>query len=151
MAAQPDHSASGGERGMPLPSTASSGSGDASTRSLAWWMGALVAGMLLAAVSASHLHRNRSSYETVAERTAVGDKTLFPLKGGPPLRFEGEALLPAAEPETLPESRMRVVGVAEGVPYRLYVPEERAGANGNTGGPSWWVKTGPGQFLRMGR
>ena len=125
--------------------------GQDTSRTLALWMGVLVAGMTLAALSANHLHRNRTRYESAAERTAVGDNTLFPLKGGPALRFEGEPLVPGGEPEPMPESRMRLAGVAEGVPYRLYIPEERSGANGNTGGPSWWVKTGPGQFLRMGR
>jgi hypothetical protein len=126
---------------------------DLSKAAVAWTI-VLISGVSFAAVSAFQDSRNRTTLEKAVERTAVGDKNWFPLDAAPPasLVFEGSPLTPAAkEPETLPEVRMRLAGVAEGGNYRLYVPQERAGENAETGGPSWYVKTGPGTFLRLTR
>jgi hypothetical protein len=114
-------------------------------------MGALVCALAVSAVSAQYHRSQRALFEVAAERTAIGDRVYFPLHNGPTLRFESELLVPAKEPEPFAESRMYIAGIADGVPYKLYVPVERVGAPVGTGGPSWWVKTGPGQFLRMGR
>ena len=126
---------------------------DLSKAAIAWTI-VLIAGVSFAAASAFKDSQNRTTIEKAVERTAVGDRNWFPHEASPlpSLVFEGAPLTPAAkQPETMPEVRMRIAGVAEGGNYRLYVPQERAGENAETGGPSWYVKTGPGQFLRLSR
>ena len=111
-------------------------------------MGAIVFGVGLAALLADRDSRNRPLIEQAVERTAVGDRFFFPLEGRPTLLFEGKALALASTPEAKPESAMLLTGTADGTAYRLYVPSERLDANGTVGGPTWWVKTGPGLFLK---
>jgi hypothetical protein len=43
---------------------------------------------------------------------------------------------------------MILAGSVDGLPYKLYIPVERVDANGAA---IWWVKTGPGQFLKVSR
>ena len=126
---------------------------DLSKAAFAWTI-VLVAGVSFAAASAFKDSRNLAVIEKAVERTAVGDKNWFPIDTNTPpaLVFEGSLLIPAGkQPETMSEPRMRLAGVLESGTYRLYVPQERAGENAETGGPSWYVKTGPSQFLRVTR
>ena len=120
-------------------------------RTAVLWLGIMVLGTGVAAFMADRDSRNRSLIEQAVERTAVGDRLFFPLEKSPALLFEGQPLVLAGAPEMRPESGMLLVGTAEGVPYRLYVPSERMDANGTAGGPTWWVKTGPGLFLKTSR
>lgn len=124
------------------------------------WMAALATGVCVAAVSAGVDRSNRHTLETFEQPTAVGDRTWFPKTGAPrpPLRFQNAALREVSgEVEKIPDARMRTVGRTDDGALRLYVPEERAGganeASGldETGGPSWFVKTGPHTFLRLTR
>ena len=108
----------------------------------------MVLGAGLAAFMADRDSRNRPLIEQAVERTAVGDRVFFPLGGTPALLFEGKPLVLASTPEAKPESAMLLTGTADGLPYRLYIPSERLDANGAAGGPTWWVKTGPGLFLK---
>lgn len=117
-------------------------------RTAALWLGIMVLGTGVAAFMADRDSRHRPLIEQAVERTAVGDRVFFPLEGRPVLLFEGKPLALAGAPETKPESAMLLTGTADGVPYRLYVPSERLDANGTVGGPTWWVKTGPGLFLK---
>jgi len=136
----------------PHPSSHREGK-DLSKAAVAWTI-VLIAGVSFAAASAFKDSQNRGVLEKAVERTAVGDRNWFPLEAEPrpSLVFEGAPLTPAAkQPETMAEVSMRIAGVTEGGNYRLYVPKERAGENAETGGPSWYVKTGPGQFLRLTR
>lgn len=126
---------------------------DLSKAAVAWTV-VLIAGVAFAAASAFKDHQNRAVIEKAVERTAVGDKNWFPADAPPlpSLVFEGSSLIPTGkQSETMTESRMRLAGVTESGNYRLYVPLERAGENAETGGPSWYVKTGPSQFLRVTR
>jgi hypothetical protein len=126
---------------------------DLSKAAVAWTV-VLIAGVSFAAASAFKDHQNLAVIEKAVERTAVGDKNWFPADAAPlpSLVFEGGPLIPAGkQSETMSEPRMRIAGVTESGNYRLYVPQERAGENAETGGPSWSVKTGPGQFLRVTR
>ena len=120
-------------------------------RTAAIWIWLMVAGMSVAAFMADRDSRNRSLVERAVERTAVGDRVFFPTEGRPALLFEGKPLVPAGAPEARLESAMLLAGTADGLPYRLYAPSERMDANGTGGGPTWWVKTGPGLFLKASR
>jgi hypothetical protein len=120
-------------------------------RTAAIWIWVMVAGMSVAAFMADRDSRNRSLLEQAVERTAVGDRVFFPTEGRPALLFEGKPLVLAGASESRPESAMLLAGTAEGLPYRLYAPSERMDANGTTGGPTWWLKTGPGLFLKASR
>ncbi|MEK0446109.1 MAG: hypothetical protein RLZZ399_1430 [Verrucomicrobiota bacterium] len=118
------------------------------------WMSALVLGIAIAAGSAVRDRAHRRELETLREKTSVGDKLYFPLaeRGTLKLRFAGEPLVLSSEtPDPMPESRMVRVGETEAPRYPLYVPSERANGNGEVGGPSWYLKTGPGEFLRATR
>jgi hypothetical protein len=123
--------------------------GAAHPRTAVRWMWLLVAGVAAAAFMADRDSRNRERLEVAVERTAVGDRLYLPLEQKSSLRFEGAPLVAAEAPEPQQESRMVFAGTVEGVAYRLYLPRERADADGAGGAPSWWVKTGPGQFLRV--
>jgi len=112
------------------------------------WMVALVLGVGLAAFMADRDSQNRASIEQAVERTAVGDRVFFPLQGGPTLLFENTPLVLAEAAEPKPESAMILAGTVDGLPYKLYIPMERVDANGAA---IWWVKTGPGQFLKVSR
>lgn len=118
------------------------------------WIGALVLGIAIAAGSAVRDRAHRRELETLHQKTSVGDKEYFPLaeRDTLKLRFAGEPLILSSEtPDPMPESRMVRVGETEAPRYRLYVPSERANGNGEVGGPSWYLKTGPGEFLRATR
>ena len=128
----------------PLPTDA------AHPRTAALWLGVMVVGTGVAAFMADRDSRNRPLIEQAVERTAVGDRVFFPLEG-PALLFEGKPLVLTGTPEARPESAMLLAGTADGLPYKLYVPSERMDANGTAGGPTWWVKTGPGRFLKAVR
>jgi hypothetical protein len=112
------------------------------------WMVALVLGVGMAAFMADRDSRNRATIEQAVERTAVGDRVFFPLQGGPTLLFESAPLVLAEAPEPRPESTMILAGAVDGLPYKLYIPLERVDANGTA---TWWVKTGPGLFLKVSR
>jgi hypothetical protein len=123
-------------------------------RAAIFWICALVGGIGIAASSAVYDRGHRQNLEKAVERTAVGDKTYFPLaeREKLQLRFLGEALVISTQtPDPMPESRMILSGETEGTPFRLYVPAERANGNGEVGGPSWYLKTGHGEFLRVTR
>ena len=120
-------------------------------RTAVLWMGVIVLGVGLAAFMADRDSGNRAQIEQAVERTAVGDRAFFPLEGSPALLFEGKPLVLANAPEPQPESAMLLAGAVDGLSYRLYVPSERLEANGTAGGPSWWLKTGPGLFLKVSR
>jgi hypothetical protein len=118
------------------------------------WTIALVIGVAIATFSAASNKAAIGKLERAAENTAVGDKRFYPTASElfPKLVFEGAPLVPAEKaPEAMPESRMRLAGYTDDASFRLYVPLERENANGAAGGPSWYIKTGPGMFLRMSR
>ena len=115
------------------------------------WIVVLVVGVGFAAVVAEKDSRNRSQIEQAVERTAVGDRVFFPLDGGKPLYFETVPLVRSEAPEPKLEVSMLAVGTLDGLPYKLYVPGERAEGNGSASGSSWWLKTGPGLFLKVSR
>jgi hypothetical protein len=111
----------------------------------------LVSGVGFAAFVAARDSQNRSRIEQAVERTAVGDRVFFPLEGGPELRFETTPLVRAEAPEPKPEVSMIVTGTLDGSPHRLYVPGERVDVTGAAVTSSWWLKTGPGLFLKVSR
>ena len=135
----------------PTPRTDALQTDAAHPRTAVLWLGVMVLGMGLAAFVADRDSRNRLRIEQAVERTAVGDRLFFPVEGSPALHFEGQPLVLAGAPEVRPESGMLLTGTADGLPYRLYVPSERMDANETAGGPTWWVKTGPGLFLKTSR
>ena len=125
--------------------------GDLSRAAVGWTL-ALVAGIALATFSASHDRDRLGKLEQASENTAVGDLRFYASQPAatPPLLFEGKPLMPAEKaPTPLPEARMRLAGYTDDASFRLYVPQERENQNGATGGPSWYLKTGKGLFLRM--
>ena len=135
----------------PAPHTEALQPEAAHPRTAVLWMGVIVLGVGLAAFVADRDSRNRPLIEQAVERTAVGDRAFFPLEGSPALLFEGRPLVLANAPEAKPESGMLFAGTADGLPYKLYIPAERVGDNGTAGGSTWWVKTGPGLFLKLSR
>ena len=120
-------------------------------RTAVLWLGVMVLGTGVAAFMADRDSRNRSLIEQAVERTAVGDRLFFPQEKNPALLFEGQPLVLSGAPEVKPESAMLLAGTADGAPYRLYIPSERMEANGAAGGSTWWVKTGPGVFIKVSR
>lgn len=137
----------------PQPSPRPEGEVDLSRAAVGWTL-ALVVGIAIATFSAGLDRSHRSELERAAENTAVGDTRFYAATsaGTAKLLFEGAPLVPAEKaPEALPEARMRLAGYTDDASFRLYVPQERDNANDATGGPSWYLKTGPGLFLRMGR
>lgn len=114
-------------------------------------MALLVLGMGGAAFMADRDARNRAFLEPAVERTAVGDRAFFPVDEKRALLFEAAPLVLAAEPESRQESSMLLAGTIEGLPYRVYAPRERMEASGEANGATWWLKTGPGQFLKASR
>lgn len=135
----------------PTPRTDAPQTDAAHPRTAVLWLGVLVLGVGLAAFVADRDSRNRLRIEQAVERTAVGDRLFFPVEGSQALHFEGQPLVLGGAPEVRPESAMLLTGTADGLPYRLYVPSERMDANETAGGPTWWVKTGPGLFLKTSR
>jgi hypothetical protein len=115
------------------------------------WMAVLVLGAGFAAFTASRDAQYRSVIEQAVERTAVGDRLLFPLQAGPALVFETLPLVRAEAPEAKPESSMIAAGTLDGSPHRLYLPVERMDAAGSQGSSTWWLKTGSGLFLKVSR
>lgn len=116
------------------------------------WLAFLAAGLCVAGTSVRMDKGGRKALEVFHEPTAVGDRAWFPREGSsrPELRFRESTLREASgEIEIIPDVRMRVVGRTDDGALRLYVPEERANGVEETGGPSWFVKTGPSQFLRL--
>jgi hypothetical protein len=129
--------------------------GDAAlSKAAAGWSIALVVGIAIATFSAAYNRSHLRDLERAAENTAAGDTRFYAgtTDGAPKLVFEGAPLVSAEKtPSAFPEARMRLAGYTDDATYRLYVPQERENANSTTGGPSWYVKTGPGLFLRMSR
>lgn len=118
------------------------------------WTIALVLGVAVATFSAASNKAAIGRLERAAENTAAGDGRFYPIDSDtvPKLAFGGAPLVPAEKaPETMPEARMRLAGYTDDACFRLYIPLERENANGAAGGPSWYVKTAPGMFLRMSR
>ncbi len=115
------------------------------------WMAVLVLGAGVAASMASRDAQNRAQIEQAVERTAVGDRVFFPLETGPALVFETLPLVRAQAPEPKPEASMIATGTLDGSPHKLYVPSERVDAPGASVSSSWWLKTGPGLFLKVSR
>jgi hypothetical protein len=119
-----------------------------------YWIAALGTCITLPAVSASLDHRRRTSIETLSQPTAVGDHNWFHFKKEPrsAILWEGRMLRELSEqPENIPDLRMLRVGRSDDGSLHLYVPLERANGTEETGGPSWFVKTGKDQFLRVTR
>ena len=124
------------------------------SRAAVGWTIALVVGIAIATFSAASDRAQLNTLERAAENTAVGDSRFYAPTptDAPKLLFAGSPLVPAEKTqESLPEARMRLAGYTDDASFRLYVPQERENSNGATGGPSWYLKTGPGLFLRMGR
>lgn len=118
------------------------------------WLVALAGGIFLAGASVWADRKNRSSRETILQPTAVGDAAWFKKEAGAktPLLLGGEPLRETTgEEESLSEARMRRAGETDDGAVRLYVPEERTNGAAETGGPSWFVKTGTNRFLRLTR
>lgn len=115
------------------------------------WMAVLVLGAGLAAFTASRDAQNRFFIEQAVERTAVGDRLFFPLEGGPAPVFETLPLVRAQAPEPKAEASMLAAGTLDGSPHKLYLPFERFDAAGSAVSSSWWLKTGPGLFLKVSR
>lgn len=111
----------------------------------------LVVGVGFAAFVAARDGRNRSLLEQAVERTAVGDRLFYPLEGGPALRFEAASLVRTEAPEPKLEVSMIAAGTLDGSPHRLYVPGERVDDTGGAVNSNWWLKTGPGFFLKVSR
>lgn len=138
---------------QPLP-PASDAPSQLPPRVVVFWVCSLVGGIGVAAISAVYDRGHRHELEQVVERTAVGDKLYFPFaeREKTKLLFQGELLfLSTQTPDPMLESRMILSGETDGPHYRLYVPAERATGNDELGGPSWYLKTGPGEFLRVTR
>lgn len=122
------------------------------SRSAFLWALALLAGISIAAWSSASDRKNRSKLEKAVEYTAVGDTRFFNPEASPAaaLFLGGKKLVPAAKsPEPRPDSRMRLEAYTDDASFRLYVPEERAPGDTETGGPSWYIKVERGQFLRL--
>jgi hypothetical protein len=115
------------------------------------WMALLVLGAGFAAFMASRDAQNRSQIEQAVERTAVGDRLFFPQEQGPAPVFETLPLVRAQAPEPKSEASMIATGTLDGSPHKLYIPRERLDATGNSLNSSWWLKTGPGLFLKVTR
>jgi hypothetical protein len=114
-------------------------------------MAVLVLGAGFAAFMASRDAQNRSVIEQAMERTAVGDRLFYPLDGGPVPVLETLPLVRAQAPEPKPEASMIASGTLDGSPYKLYLPIERVDTAGASVSSSWWLKTGPGLFLKVSR
>jgi hypothetical protein len=124
------------------------------SRAAAGWCVALIAGIAIATGSAAYDKARRESLERAVENTAVGDSRYYSLSSATPvpLLYEGAPLVVADKtPVPMPDARMRLTGYTDDAQLRLYVPQERENGNGTTGGPSWYVKAGPGSFLRTTR
>lgn len=118
-----------------------------------WWA-AVVLGIGLAATSAVQDRAKRRDLERVYQTTSVGDKAFFPILEAEikSLRFaEAPLLCPNPSPDPMIDSKMIFVGQTDDKRFRLYVPAERVNGQSELGGPSWYLKTGQGQFLRVTR
>ncbi|MEY5025705.1 MAG: hypothetical protein RLZZ244_1233 [Verrucomicrobiota bacterium] len=128
-------------------------------RTAALWSLALLGGMAIAVRSTVDDRTQRPQIERILQNTSVGDTRYYSpqAQGADPLAFAGEPLvLAGTSPDPMPDSRMLLVGETDSTRFRLYVPSDRAAngmPNGNDtlGGPSWFLKTGPGQFLKVTR
>lgn len=119
-----------------------------------FWISALVVGIGIAAVSAISDRGDRKTLELISETTSVGDFAYFPMTEAEikALRFADAPLVCASQgPAPMPESQMVYAGETADKKYRLYIPAERANNSGEVGGPSWYLKTAPGQFVRVTR
>ncbi len=124
------------------------------SRTAVLWAAALLGGVILSTWTASSDRANLSKLEQALENTAVGDKRFFAFESSqaPALLLGGLPLVaPSKSPEPLPEGKMRLSAYTDDASFRLYVPKERANGDAEAGGPSWYIKVGPGQFLRLTR
>jgi hypothetical protein len=118
------------------------------------WLFAAALGIAVSAVSAARDHHDRQALETLLQPTAVGDPAWWKTTPAPEgvLRFDGATLrMATGEAESFADRKMRAVALTDDGRFRLYVPEERANGMDETGGPSWFLKTAPNQFLRVTR
>jgi hypothetical protein len=119
-----------------------------------FWMLSLLAGITIATVSVVLDSLNRDDLEKVVQRTAVEDRNYFPFDERElvPLRYTGAPLIiRSTSPDPMPDSHMIREDVTEDKKFQLYIPIERLNGERQTGGPSWYLKTGPGQFIRVTR
>jgi hypothetical protein len=122
--------------------------------SAGFWMLALAVGIGVSAFSVFQDSENRSDIEQIVQRTAVEDRNYFPFEHRDliPLRYTGAPLIiRSPSPDPMPDSGMIREGLTEDSKYQLYIPIERLNGERQTGGPSWYLKTGPSQFIRVTR
>jgi len=132
----------------------------------AQWAGRICAALLLGlgivtAVAFYDEHR-LSSLETTAESTAVGDKALFPLPAmglpeqatAPIVNFNGKALTPVSSKSYEErDSKMIRIGLDDSQHYSIYSTTEPVkpmkGEGKNDGKTFFFIKTGPGKYLKL--
>jgi hypothetical protein len=122
--------------------------------SAGFWMLALALGIAISAISVFQDSENRGDIEEIIQRTAVEDRNYFPFEDRDliPIRYTGAPLIiRSPSPDPMPDSGMIREGLTEDSKYRLYIPVERLNGERQTGGPSWYLKTGPGHFVRVTR
>ena len=109
------------------------------------WMAALILCLGTSAAFISHDDANRPTLETLGQPTAVGDRATYPQSENAKevIQFEKRTLVLSATPDALRDSRMRRVARTDDGRYSLYLPAERAAQLEGSGGPSWYIKTGP--------
>ena len=113
------------------------------------WMAALILCLAISAAFTSGDNANRSKLETLGQPTAVGDRATYPQSENAKevIQFEKKALVLSATPDALRDSKMRRVARTDDGRYSLYLPAERAAQLEGSGGPSWYIKTGPNLFI----
>jgi hypothetical protein len=123
-------------------------------RATAFWICALLVGIGISAASVYQDRGNRHELEKVIQRTSVEDKNYFPFADRDliRLRYDGSRLVYSGTSSVpMPDSRMIFEGETEEPKYRLYIPVERLNGESQLGGPSWYLKTAPGQFMKVTR
>jgi hypothetical protein len=112
-------------------------------------MAALILCLATSAAFNSRDDANRSNLETLGQPTAVGDRSTYPQSENTKevIQFEKKTLVLSATPDVLRDSKMRRVARTDDGKYSLYLPAERAAQLEGSGGPSWYIKTGPNLFI----
>jgi hypothetical protein len=120
----------------------------------ALYLAALGTGLVVALASSRMDQNNRRELESLSQPTAVGDKNWWNRETRPQRKLvlqETPLRETSGQTENFSDTHMLFYGLTDDGTFRLYVPEERANGSEETGGPSWFVKTGPNQFLRLTR
>jgi hypothetical protein len=113
--------------------------------------GALAVGLAAVVAHSASLNGKRGELERWSERTAVGDKELYPMgEQAPPLVFRGKPLTPTSgEPHEMRETRAIRVGDDDSHHFRIYIHRDNLPREGETADPTYLVKVGPNSFLKL--